>query len=231
MRWLVFFLLVSNALMYAWFSFNPRSEAVALNVSEDIFSKAGSLVLLSELDAKQLKSRDARLKKVVPKAKPMCVLLGVFPEVVTAKQAAGKLAAHDIVASAVNMMQTLPPVHWVYIAPAVTRDAAIKTLRKLQSAGVDSFMVADGEYANAISLGYFSKIDSARGVMDEKIAEGYDAHAILKSREEEAVFLALDEASSAKFSTDLLENLQLEDKALKKQEKDCETVASLKVIE
>ena len=34
-----------------------------------------------------------------------------------------------------------------------------------------------------------------------------------------------------KFSTDLLENLQLENKAIKKQEKDCETVASLKVIE
>lgn len=234
MRWIVFFLLIMNALMYAWFSFDDQNkQAVASKEQAQAFAfdQSPSLILTSEMSAQELQQRDQRKAVPVEAPEPMCAVIGSFPEVVTARQVAGRLVAHNISASIVLMVQELPPVHWVYIEAAETREDNVKILKSLQAKRIDSFLVGDGEYAGAISLGYFSKIDSARSVMDEQIEAGYKAHAILKSRTEEAYFLTMNVVDSAKISTDLMENIQLENKAVKKQEKACKTVASLKVVE
>ncbi|WP_165857703.1 SPOR domain-containing protein [Marinobacter sp. JSM 1782161] len=47
------------------------------------------------------------------------------------------------------------PYHWVLIPPLPGRDAALQRLEELQRGGVDSYLVTEGEYRNAISLGLF----------------------------------------------------------------------------
>ena len=234
MRLLVFLLVIVNVVAFAWFSFQQQMTGSAVEqrqYSAKELSAAKDLQLLSEIDDEVLESRDARI--IAQKALPpvMCTLIGVFAESEEAAIYAERLLGHDMPSQQVYMKHLLAPVHWVYIKPEKTRSAAIETLRKLQSERVDSFMVTEGEYSNAISLGYFSKIESAKMIMEQQKAKGYDAHAILKAREEEAIWLALDEVSSPKFSTELLQNFQLENNALKKQEKVCEELASLKVVE
>ena len=234
MRWIVFFLLIMNALMYAWFSFERQSEVAEAKSSAEAFdfSKTTSLTLTSEMPAAELKARDTR-KVVVetPKSEPMCVVIGSFPEMVSAKQVAGRLVGHGINATVVLMEHEFPPVHWVYIEPAENREENVAILKKLQAKRVDSFLVNDGEYAGAISLGYFTKIESARSVMEPQIKAGYKARAMLKARTENAYFLALNVVDSVKFSTDLLENIQLENKAAKKQEKECKVLATLQTVQ
>ncbi len=234
MRVLVFFLVIINAVAFAWFTFQQQvasSESEDLAFSAKALSAAKDLQLLSEIDADELEARDARIlaQKALPP--PMCALLGVFAESAEAAVFAERLLKHGMPSQQVYMNHTLAPVHWVYIAPAKTRAAAVETLRQLQAERVDSFMVTEGEYMNAISLGYFSKIESAQMIMEQQKAKGYNANAILKAREEEAIWLALDEQATPKFSADLLQNFQLENNALKKQEKVCEELASLKVVE
>ncbi|AJD46975.1 hypothetical protein S7S_02765 [Isoalcanivorax pacificus W11-5] len=64
---------------------------------------------------------------------------------------------------------------WVYLPATEDRDAALQQLRELQGRGVDSFIVAEGEDANAISLGYFSSAESARGLQVKMRNAGYPA--------------------------------------------------------
>ena len=235
MRWLVFFLVILNGLMYAWFTFDRRGNDVAVSAQSNtdrVLAQAKPLVMVAEFADGELAERD--LRKPEPEPEPvieMCLALGPFPEVVSAKQVAGRLPTHGIAAMVVMMDYDLPPVHWVYIEAEATREASLVNLRKLQAARTDSFLVSHGEYENAISLGYFTKIDSARSVMQKQVDAGYKAHAILKTRVEEGYFLIMNSVDSLKFSTELLENIQLENNAVKKQEKPCETVASLKVFE
>lgn len=234
MRWLVFFLIVLNGLMVAWFSFQERGQSASNNAEavEHVFSASKRLLLTTELAEGELARRDQRKPEPVKaEVELMCIALGAFPEVVSARQIAGRLLKHDITAKLVLMQQELPPVHWVYIEPSATREKSVAILKKLQAKRIDSFLVGDGEYANAISLGYFSKIESARSVMEAQIDAGYKAHAILKTRTEEAYFLTLNVVDSVKFSTDLLENIQLENKDLKKHEKVCKALASLQSVQ
>lgn len=66
-------------------------------------------------------------------------------------------------------------VFWVYIPPFPDRAQALRKLRELQAKGVDSFLVAEGADANAISLGSFTAKDSALGVQARLRSAGYGA--------------------------------------------------------
>lgn len=53
--------------------------------------------------------------------------------------------------------------HWVLLPPAKSRTEAKETLAKLKSKGIkDYYLVGDGENENAISLGVFSRPESAQ---------------------------------------------------------------------
>lgn len=66
-------------------------------------------------------------------------------------------------------------VFWVYIPQFPDRAQALRKLRELQAKGVDSFLVAEGADANAISLGSFTAKDSALGVQARLRSAGYGA--------------------------------------------------------
>ncbi|WP_203143795.1 SPOR domain-containing protein [Marinobacter mangrovi] len=74
-----------------------------------------------------------------------------------------------------------PPYHWVLIPPFPSREGALKRLEELQRAGVDSFLVTEGAYRNAISLGLFES---------QKLAE--DLNARFQSRNIETVLVNTD---------------------------------------
>lgn len=64
----------------------------------------------------------------------------------------------------------LSPLHWVMIPPQ-PRDAALVQFRELYAQGVESYVVPDGEYRNAISLGLFESRAAAESVLREKIQQ------------------------------------------------------------
>ncbi|MET4028432.1 hypothetical protein ABIE59_003979 [Marinobacter sp. MBR-99] len=61
----------------------------------------------------------------------------------------------------------LPPLNWVMIPPQ-PRDVALSQFRNLYSRGVESYVVTEGEYRNAISLGLFESRSAAESVLEEK---------------------------------------------------------------
>lgn len=243
MRGIVFFLLIFNALIFAWFMFQQDQDQQVLARDERAafdYSRVEKITLLQELPKSTLLERDLRRqaledeqRKQEAEAQLMCALIGPFPEVVTAKQIRGRLGAKVDSATIVMVAKTLPSVHWIFIPPLADRKDALAMIKRLQADGIDSFLMteSDSGYENAISLGVYSKLESAQKVLDGIIAKGYAAELTKKLRQKEAYWLALDINNSLDFDVAVLESFRVEIPEIKKQEKSCQSIAVLQTFE
>lgn len=68
----------------------------------------------------------------------------------------------------------LSPLHWVLIPPQ-PEEVALREFRDIQRQGIDSYLVTEGEYRNAISLGLFEHRESAISVLEEKKRQNLNA--------------------------------------------------------
>jgi cell division septation protein DedD len=66
-------------------------------------------------------------------------------------------------------------IWWVYLSAVKDEDAAAQVLRQLREKGIDSYYMRTGELAGGISLGVFSRKDSAVGVQGSIREKGYAA--------------------------------------------------------
>lgn len=74
------------------------------------------------------------------------------------------------------------PWHWVIIPPLPSRAAGLAKLRQLQAAGIDSYLVTEGEQQNAISLGLFESQRAAQRVLEGRRKAGMAAELTLFKR-------------------------------------------------
>lgn len=170
MRWVFFSLLILNV-VYLVFSLVMRAAPAPQRViAPSVTGAAETLVLLEESSLSG--GRDARSGAGMP---PLCPVVGPWDQLAAADQAAQTLAKSGYRVMVEPLRVARDRLHWVYLPAIADRDQALRVLRELQSRGVDSFIVADGVDANAISLGYFSSADSARGLMMKMQTAGYPA--------------------------------------------------------
>lgn len=170
MRWVFYSLIILNLLYLGWHLTARMMPATAGAVV--VGSGAPErLQLLSEVgERSQSENGDA---PAVASPAPLCTVIGPWPSVESGQAAVRALAAH---APRLRELQVARDrLNWVYLPPAESREIALRTLAELQSQGVDSFVVNEGENANAISLGYFSSEDSARGLRIRMRNAGYPA--------------------------------------------------------
>src|SRR5680860_12397 len=104
-----------------------------------------------------------------------CVTIGWFD----ALAAAEMLAEKGVSIQAQNYRvrereRELPPLHWVIIPPQPRRVASDQ-LKSLRKQGVDSYLVAQGENRNAISLGLFGSREAAISVLEQKKYQNLNA--------------------------------------------------------
>ncbi|WP_148861584.1 SPOR domain-containing protein [Marinobacter fonticola] len=100
------------------------------------------------------------------------------------EQAERFIGSHETLIQGVSTVEQISPrpfYHWVLVPPLGSRSAALERLEELQRAGVDSYLVTEGEYSNAISLGLFES---------EKLAQ--DLNARFQSRNVETVLVNKD---------------------------------------
>ncbi len=116
--------------------------------------------------------------------------------------------------------------NWVLIPPLASRKDALKMLKKLQQSKIDSYLVADGKYRNAISLGLFKKASSAQRIMGSMVSAGYQVEIQVLDRLEDRYWLTvLGEAESGKAEQMLMQLIDDREK-IKTSESFCEMFAS-----
>jgi hypothetical protein len=153
MRWIFVSLLLIN-LSYLGYEFaQPEGIKTEEAVNVIIASGAGSIELLAEL-----KKPEPRKPISMKNNKgPLCWAVGPYQVELDARHVSSRMLAIDIPAKVEKQSVVIKEEFWVYLPPLPNKKQAIRKLKELQKRKVDSFIITEGDLANGISLGLFSK--------------------------------------------------------------------------
>ena len=114
---------------------------------------------------------------------------------------------------------------WVLIPPRASRKESLQLLKKLQANKIDSYLVAEGENKNAISLGLFSQPSSAKGVHERMKAAGYAVEIQTLEQLVYEYWVRVDVGNETKERQALLEKALIEEKNVSFSKSLCERFA------
>lgn len=159
-----------------------------------------------------------------------CLLLGPLPSQDAAtywhKQFQWAAISSDTV---VQSLQKAPG-YMVYLGPMPDKDQALSLLQELQAQKIESFVIASGEFENAVSLGVYENIDLARVKKEEISQRGFVAKVGEMERQKEAfwVFVSTPYVSENKRKIDGV--LAANTKRPEMRRIFCKSVASKKLL-
>ena len=171
MRWIFYSLLVIN-LVYLGVQLGKELSSSRAEPGLAVAAPPSGgkpIVLLAE----QPQPRRTGKRQVAVGA--LCPVVGPWESRDAAKAGAVQLRAAGLTGQVRALTVEQDRLNWVYLPPYADRERALAVLRELQDHGVDSFVVRDGDDANAISLGYFSSAESAEGLRVKMRNAGYPA--------------------------------------------------------
>lgn len=165
MKWIIYLLLLANIGLFVW-------HYPALQRYQESSRSAGaggndgtlSLVLL----------REAKQQAVANARRQQCRSLGPFADKAQARRALSLVETAGIAAQLRISKDARRKAYWVLLPPAESRQAALEHIARLKQLQVkDYFLVATGEMTNAVSLGVFSKFESAHRRIKEMQKLGF----------------------------------------------------------
>lgn len=172
MRWIVVSLLLINIALAGWYiAQSPVTEGPANDGSQPAV-KLNNLTLESAKE-EPLFSRVGGQETPEPLV-AQCAFLGRFTSDAAAQDAQGRLQVLEVDSTVEVVEVPDEPLWWVHIAPANTRTDAERRLRTLNERQIESFLVTQGEFRNAISLGYFRSRDNAMRLRSNMESEGIE---------------------------------------------------------
>ncbi|AHL74141.1 sporulation protein [Stutzerimonas stutzeri] len=170
MRWLLMLLVILNLLLYLY-HLNQAPPVVSEAAGQRTLSREAGIKLLSE--TKPLARRES-----VQNTANACLFLGGFDEESTALAIEQRLLSLDIDSEVAPVDEAAGVDYWVFLPPLVSRQASLRQLRELQSRNIDSYIITVGDLSNGISLGIFSRKDSAESVVNR--LQGVDYKALIR---------------------------------------------------
>lgn len=173
MRAVFVILLAVNLAVAGWYGFGSaeRTAPTLIPPRED----GERLVLLGEMNSAALRQTVIKPVAAGDKGDAKCLLLGPFKTENTSDIAKDRLAAWDVPAKLSEIEVKDGLAHWVHLQPEISRKAALRKLRELQSKKIDSFVIPDGELENGISFGVFVNLALAEALQGKIEALGYPA--------------------------------------------------------
>ncbi len=163
MKWIVYLLLLVNLGVFVWHYRSDSPAAVTPAVPEGQEEAVLSLVLLKEYQ-QQKQDKETR----------WCYSVGPFETKQQARTAAGILHAAGIKAQRRLSTEARRKAYWVLLPPAESREAAKQHIARLRQLNVDDFfLVQTGDMVNAVSLGVFTRFESAHRRIKEMQELGF----------------------------------------------------------
>lgn len=178
----VAFLILLNIGLFAWgqwFS-DPMSKGRLKTLATDVptIGLANQPVVPETSD--QLPSAQAA----------RCVALGPFSGDEDLSDAKAWLDERTVAYGERTKIETAISGYWVYLAPAKNREAAEKTLGKLNKAKVeDTYIQPDGEFKYAVSLGFYHRRAAAQSRVESMYQHNLAPKMQEREKETELFFL------------------------------------------
>lgn len=227
LRWFVIGLFLCNAIYFFW-ERNLHVERAALGSASQP-ALGGGLTLLSEAAPGAAGKTDARASFAPPA--PICHMIGPFKERISANQVRERLRALDITVNSYQVSVPDQPDYWVHLGPMRSRKEALDLLRELQAKNIDSFLITEGELANGISLGFFTKEDRAQAVLKQRRELGYDAKIRAVPRFSKEIWEVFASEQYPKLTDDLWRKIKAGTEGLELRKNSCELIASAEKLD
>ena len=193
-----------------------------------------ALVLLTETASQSVQNeagvQTALHSSLYPDTVQECLVVGPFANVVEVDELQQRLLAVGVSSKERAEENSQQNDYWVHIPPLASRDAAIRQLRELQAQRIDSFVITQGELANGISLGLFSRLESAKAVSRRLKAAGYEVAIKSLPRVPEQWWLEMDAAVEAKLGMSFWDEAADQFPELKKLRTACKKNEALKKV-
>lgn len=234
MRWIFATLLLLNLLYFAWNYWQqlqaPAGQA-AVPIERQV--EAGErLVLLTErLPAPASPAppptiaRSPSLPVTRAVERKVCARLGPYGDQEKAGQVSQALANADIRAAISEVVDLSGRQYWVILPGGGTRQKALQLLKELQARNIDSYLITEGELANAISLGLFSREPLATAVRNKVREAGYRAEIHIKERQEKRYWIEISFDQASEKARKVLDELVSDEDGIKISNMACETFA------
>jgi len=156
MRWIFLSLVLMNLAYLGYEMSKPQEVESVETVDVSLVSTGAPIKLISEVQG--VKPRVVSQSQAVKD--PLCWAVGPYKVELDAKHSYARLLAVDLEAKVTPQPVVVKEEFWVYLPPLPNKKQAIRKLKELQKRKVDSFVITEGELANGISLGLFSKKES-----------------------------------------------------------------------
>jgi hypothetical protein len=218
MKWFVFALAFLNLVFFLW-HFRTPPEPQMKPAQQDNSLK---LVLLKEYqDEKERTVRHPSSTQEQPHQR--CYTLGPFSTKKQVAQARDQLSDWGIKSQQRVNKDKSRTGFWVMIPPSDSRDQARDHIARLKANNIkDYFLVATGQYKNAVSLGVFSKPDLARRRLEAMTDLGFDARLEKVELPQREYWLDWLQAPDAKLAPDRLARLREQYDGIGQTQRSCQ---------
>lgn len=169
MKWIIYLLLLANLGFGLW---SYRSTELAGGNKHDSSDNDNlRLVLVKEYLAQQDQPTTSTGNA---ETSGSCYTLGPFKAVDDANSVRNQLKRAGLTVKRRMSKDTSHKGFWVLLPPAASHAQARKTIEQLKAKGInDYFLVANGDQANAISLGVFAQSDTAQRRFEKILRLGF----------------------------------------------------------
>lgn len=178
MPWIFLTLMLANIVYFGW-SFISTGHTPVRTLSAPVVQQGERIILLHERKAvaevAALPEGDAVGDEspvvVVPDAAPVVQCFTVGPFLTSSDGFVTRMRGKGF-SVRVEQRKAEGKDYWIYVPPFTNRGRAEEKLSELKAKGVESFIVNEGRFVNAISLGHFSKKELAQSFRNKMTAAG-----------------------------------------------------------
>lgn len=164
---------------------------------------------------------------VIPVAPtPWCGELSLITEESAAKALIPDLSAMGFAVELQSGRVQVSSTYWVYMPAFASQAEAFRQLEELQGRKIDSYYMRSGNWAGGISLGVFSREESAKVAQANLALQGYQAQIGEVFREEPRFRLVLTTPDDSILDGPEWQGFRTRNNALQLSENVCEVVAS-----
>lgn len=226
MPWIFLCLILANAAYFGW-QFVQSGTPRAHVASTEVIPNDKRLVLLSErpdliarASVQTVAAPEGSEPAAPVEAGPQCYTVGPFASAGSSEHMAERLGRQF--KTRVDVLKKDNVDYWVFVPAQVNREKAEAKLHELKQKGVDSFIVNEEPFANAISLGHFSKRDLAEGFRDKMQAASVQAELREVPRKGEERWLYVAPGSSKADIKAVIDGSIAKEQGLRRQPTPCE---------
>lgn len=178
MPWIFLTLMLANIVYFGW-NFISTGQTPVRTLSAPVVQQGERIVLLHERKTVAEVAvtpegdviGDESPVVAAPEAAPVVQCFTVGPFLTSSEGFVARMKGKGFTVR-VEPRKAEGKDYWIYVPPFTNRGRAEEKLSELKAKGVESFIVNEGRFVNAISLGHFSKKELAQSFRDKMTAAG-----------------------------------------------------------